>query len=62
MGLIGCTLGGLTKSSNGLKRLGDKPVVIEFASGSATIEVAAKAEHRALVTGPMTASPAPASR
>jgi hypothetical protein len=52
----------LTKSSNGLKRLGDKPVVIEFASGSDTIEVAAKAEHRALVTGPMTASPAPASR
>ena len=48
--------------ADGLKRLGDKPVVIEFASGSATIEVAGKVEHRALVTGPMTASPAPASR
>jgi hypothetical protein len=44
--------------ADGLKRLGHKPVVIEFASGSATIEVAGKAEHHALVTGPMTASPA----
>ena len=46
----------------GLKRLGGKPVVIEFASGGATIEVAARAEHHDLVTGPMTASPAPAPR
>jgi len=46
--------------ADGLKRLGDKPVVIEFASGDAKIEVAARAEHRALVTGPMTASPTPA--
>jgi hypothetical protein len=35
----------------GVKRLGDKPVVIEFASGAARIEVAAKAGHRDLVTG-----------
>jgi hypothetical protein len=39
---------------SGVKRLGDKPVVIEFASGGARIEVAARAEHRALVTGPLT--------
>ena len=38
----------------GVKRLGDKPVVMEFASGGARIEVAARAEHRALVTGPLT--------
>ena len=38
----------------GVKRLGDKPVVIEFAAGGARIEVAARAEHRALVTGPLT--------
>ena len=38
----------------GVKRLGDKPVVIEFAADGARIEVAAKAEHRALVTGPLT--------
>jgi hypothetical protein len=48
--------------ADGLKRLGDKPVVIEFASGNAKIEVAARAEHHALVTGPMTASPTPAPR
>lgn len=35
----------------GVKRLGDKPVVIEFASGAARIELAAKAGHRDLVTG-----------
>jgi hypothetical protein len=38
----------------GVKRLGDKPVVIELASGDARIEVAARAEHHALVTGPLT--------
>jgi hypothetical protein len=37
-----------------VKRLGDKPVVFEFASDDAKIEVAAKAESRALVTGPFT--------
>lgn len=43
-----------------VKRLGDNPVVIKFAAGNAEIEVAAKAEHRALIAGPMTAPPAPA--
>jgi hypothetical protein len=37
-----------------VKRLGDSPIVIEFASAGATIEVAARSEHRALVTGPFT--------
>lgn len=41
-----------------VKRLGDKPIVIEFESGNAKIEVAAKAEHRARVTGPFTPEPA----
>jgi hypothetical protein len=40
-----------------LKRLGEKPVVIEFESDSARIEVAAKAEYRALVAGPLTPAP-----
>jgi hypothetical protein len=45
-----------------VKRLGDSPVVIEFASAGATIEVAARPEHRALVTGPFTDRPvAPSS-
>ena len=48
--------------AGGVKRLGDKPVVIEFASNGAKIEVAGKAEHHALVTGPMTTSSTPASR
>ena len=47
--------------ASGLKRLGDKPVVVEFASGGAKIEVAGRAEHHALVTGPMTASPTAAT-
>ena len=38
--------------AGGVKRLGGKPVVIEFASGTAKIEVAARAGHRAQVTGP----------
>jgi hypothetical protein len=40
--------------ADGVKRLGDNPVVIEFASGHARIEVAARAGHRDLVTGPLT--------
>jgi hypothetical protein len=48
--------------ADGVKRLGDKPFVIEFASGGAKIEVAGRAEHHALVTGPMTTSPTPAPR
>jgi len=47
--------------ADGVRRLGDKPVVIEFASGSAKIEVAAREEHRALVTGPLT-TPSPVPR
>jgi hypothetical protein len=39
--------------ADGVKRFGDNPVVTEFASGGATIEVAARAGCRALVTGPM---------
>jgi hypothetical protein len=38
----------------GVKRLGGKPVVIEFASGGARIAVAARAGHRTLVTGRLT--------
>lgn len=48
--------------ADGVKRLGDKPAVIEFASGDAKIEIAARAEHRALLTGPMTTTPTPAPR
>ena len=40
--------------SGEVKRLGDTPVVIEFGSDSARIEIAAKPEHRALVIGPLT--------
>ena len=39
-----------------VKRLGDKPAVIEFASDAATFQVAAKPEAQALVRGPFTAS------
>ena len=35
-----------------VKRLGDEPVVIGFASGDARIEIAAKIAERDLVTGP----------
>jgi hypothetical protein len=48
--------------ADGVKRLGDKPAVIEFASGDAKIEIAARAEHHALLTGPMTTTPTPAPR
>jgi hypothetical protein len=40
--------------ADGLKRLGDKPAVVEFAAGGAKVEVAGRAEHHDLVTGPMT--------
>ena len=50
---------GFGADADGVKRLGDKPAVIEFAVGSAKIEIAAKAVHHALVTGPMTATPTP---
>jgi hypothetical protein len=47
-------LGEHPEHAGGVKRLGGKPVVIEFACGGARIEVAARAGHRALVTGPLT--------
>jgi hypothetical protein len=43
-----------------IRRLGDKPVAIEFVSEGAKIEIAAKAEYRALVTGTWTIAPTPA--
>ena len=45
-----------------VKKLGDDPVVIEFASGDARIDVAAKAEHRSLVTGPFATSSRPSPK
>ena len=45
-----------------VKRLGDEPVVIGFTSGDALIEVAAKAEHRALVAGHLTTPATPTPR
>jgi hypothetical protein len=39
--------------SGEVKRLGDKPVVIEFESDGARIEVTARAEQRSLVIGPL---------
>jgi hypothetical protein len=42
-----------------VKRLGDDPVVLEFESEGAKIEVAARADHRALATGPSMTSAAP---
>jgi hypothetical protein len=44
-----------------VKRLGDSPIVVEFTADGAKIEVAAKAEHRELVTGPLMTPAAPAS-
>jgi hypothetical protein len=43
-----------TANASGVKRHGDKPVVIELASGDARIEVATRAGHRDQVTGPLT--------
>ena len=43
-----------------VKRLGNEPVVIELASDGAKIEIAARAEHRALVIGPLTTPSTPA--
>jgi hypothetical protein len=39
-----------------VKRLGDRPIVVEFASDDTKIEVAAKTEDLELVTGPFTIS------
>ena len=45
-----------------VKRLGDHPIAVEFATDGARFEIAAKADQRALVTGPLLATvstPAP---
>ena len=47
--------------SGEVKRLGEKPVVVEFDCEGAKIEVAGKGEQRALVIGPMTTSTSGAS-
>ena len=39
--------------AGGVKRIGDKPVVIEFASDGVKIEIATRARHRALAAGPL---------
>ena len=41
-----------------VKRLGDDPVVLEFTSGGAKIEVAAKPEKHVLAAGPFDHAPA----
>jgi len=35
-----------------VKRLGDDPIVMELLTGSATVEIAARGEHRDLLCGP----------
>jgi hypothetical protein len=40
-----------TGSADGLKRLGDQPVVVGFACGGATVEIAAPDEHSTLLRG-----------
>ena len=42
-----------------VKRLGDSPVACEFESNGATLEIAGKTDHAALVAGPFTTDPAP---
>jgi hypothetical protein len=44
-----------------VKRLGDQPIAIEFVTDGARVEVAAKGEQRALITGPSVDTPAPAT-
>jgi len=43
-----------------VKRLGDKPIIIEFAADGAEIQVAARPEQRALVAGLLTKATKPA--
>jgi hypothetical protein len=38
-------------SADGLKRLGDKPVVVGFTCGAAMVEIAAPGEHSTLLRG-----------
>jgi hypothetical protein len=54
-------LSGERQANDGeVKRLGDKPVVIELTTADATVEVAVRREHLALAIGSFTA-PSPAS-
>ena len=46
-------------SSGQIKRLGDTPVVLEFTSSAVTVEVAGRAELRALVAGPFSSLASP---
>jgi hypothetical protein len=46
-------------SSGEVKRLGDAPIVLEFLSDDATIEVAAKGDHRILAIGPLSTPSTP---
>ena len=59
-------LAGQRETKDGeVKRLGDHPIAVEFATDGARIEIASKPDSRALVTGPLTttsaAAPATAS-
>jgi hypothetical protein len=42
-----------TAEAGEVKRLGDSPVVIDLATNGATLQIAAKEEHRALAVGPL---------
>jgi len=44
-----------------VKRLGDKPIVIELAADGRSIEVAARPEHHALATRPFATNADPAT-
>jgi hypothetical protein len=54
-------LGEHPEHGGGVKRLGDKPVAIEFASGGARIEVATAADSRERAVGPMVSRAPPPS-
>jgi hypothetical protein len=47
-------VGDRTAHAGEVKRLGDKPVVIELRSGNAAVEIAVRPEHRKLAIGPFT--------
>ena len=50
-----------TAEKGEVKRLGDSPVVVDLSTNDATLQIAAKKEHRALTVGPFagTAADAP---
>ena len=55
-------LGGASGERRRVKRLGDKPIIIEFVADGADIEVAAKPEQRPRVTGLFKKATKPALR